>query len=872
MRIRKKIRKKSKEKMDFPGNKRGFPKKKTVIAAACAVTAAISGGILWQHQAGQKFSSQESAAAATETKAELGEISNTIVGTGNLQTETAVSLKIPSGVTISSLKVESGDHVSKGDVLAVVDQTSVHTAMEELQEEINSLDEKLKEAAEDTGEETITAAVDGRVKKIYIQEGGEISDCMLEQGALLLLSLDGKMAIDLENPESSLSQNETVTVTLSDGSQIEGTVEQTEGNTCTVTVTDSGADIGDTGTVTDEEGNTVGSGSVYIHQPLEITGTGGCVTEVNVAEDEAVESGDTLLTLEAGSDTEALYTSRKALTDALTELLALSKEGAVIADRDGTIEEIYVSEEGSSSSAGETADQSGTGVQAASMSYRFGTGSQTGNQIFGSGTGVQLISLSSGTGSSGDAGSLSAEEGEAVRMEETEEAASEEVLFGSGEESEVPDTEVSFEDGTLEDNQDSSMPESGEENQSQKKLSLEIVDNSIGNAQLLGISAPRIGGNPQSEMTTSDGSYTGTISWNPGDAVFQPNITYQAFVTLTAGNGYYFQEDSISQTAAGLLSGVAVSEDRGTIAFTLTFPETGEGTEHSEGTAAGNEQGSSQESGTGSSQGGSQESGTESSQGGSQESGTGSGQGTQGIASAGSGNSAGTQSASSQETETEEQEDQTSQYSTKTAAFAISGDTSMILSVNVDELDINSVSLGQKAEVTFDAIEDQTFEGTVTKVGSTASVSGGTAKYTVEITVGKEEQMRAGMNASATIVIEEKEDVVTIPVNALQERGDQVFVYTEQGEDGTLSGEQQVTTGLSDGEKVEITEGLSEGDVVYYQKTGNQSSSFGTGEEMPGGSQDRAMPGGGQSGGMPGGSQDGAMPGGGFDKNMGGDR
>lgn len=665
---------------------------------------------------------------------------------------------------------------------------------------------------------------------------------MLEQGALLLLSLDGKMAIDLENPESSLSQNETVTVTLSDGSQIEGTVEQTEGNTCTVTVTDSGADSGDTVTVTDEEGNTVGSGSVYIHQPLEITGTGGCVTEVNVAEDEAVESGDTLLTLEAGSDTEALYTSRKALTDALTELLALSKEGAVIADRDGTIEEIYVSEEGSNSSAGESADQSGTGVQAASMSYRLGTGSQTGNQIFGSGTGVQLISLSSGTGSSGDAGSLSAEEGEAVRMEETEEAASEEVLFGSGEESEVPDTEVSFEDGTLEDTQDSSMPESGEENQSQKKLSLEIVDNSIGNAQLLGISAPRTGGNPQSEMTTSDGSYTGTISWNPGDAVFQPNITYQAFVTLTAGNGYFFQEDSISQTAVGLLSGVAVSEDRGTIAFTLTFPETGEGTEHSEGTAVGNEQGSSQESGTGSGQGGSQESGT------------GSGQSTQGIASAGSGNSAGTQSASSQETETEEQEDQTSQYSTKTAAFAISGDTSMILSVNVDELDINSVSLGQKAEVTFDAIEDQTFEGTVTKVGSTASVSGGTAKYTVEIMVGKEEQMRAGMNASATIVIEEKEDVVTIPVNALQERGDQVFVYTEQGEDGTLSGEQQVTTGLSDGEKVEITEGLSEGDVVYYQKTGNQSSSFGTGEEMPGG------------------GQPGAMPGGGFDKNMGGDR
>ena len=59
--------------------------------------------------------------------------------------------------------------------------------------------------------------------------------------------------------------------------------------------------------------------------------------------------------------------------------------------------------------------------------------------------------------------------------------------------------------------------------------------------------------------------------------------------------------------------------------------------------------------------------------------------------------------------------------------------------------------------------------------------------------------MKQGMNASATIVIEEKENIVTIPVNALQERGDEVFVYTQKGEDGILTGEQKVSTGLSDG-------------------------------------------------------------------------
>lgn len=59
----------------------------------------------------------------------------------------------------------------------------------------------------------------------------------------------------------------------------------------------------------------------------------------------------------------------------------------------------------------------------------------------------------------------------------------------------------------------------------------------------------------------------------------------------------------------------------------------------------------------------------------------------------------------------------------------------MVLSVNVDELDINSVSKGQTAALTFDAIEDKEFEGEVTKVGSSASASGGVAKYSVNITV-----------------------------------------------------------------------------------------------------------------------------------------
>ena len=137
----------------------------------------------------------------------------------------------------------------------------------------------------------------------------------------------------------------------------------------------------------------------------------------------------------------------------------------------------------------------------------------------------------------------------------------------------------------------------------------------------------------------------------------------------------------------------------------------------------------------------------------------------------------------------------TSEYSTDVALFTISPDDTMTLNVSVDELDINSVEIGQEAAITFDAIEDKEFTGEVTEIGNTASVSGGVAKYTVSVSVPKDEQMKQGMNASATVTIENRENVITIPVNALQEKGDRVFVYTSTDEEGNLSGETEVKTG-----------------------------------------------------------------------------
>lgn len=806
-------------------------KKKIVIGTAVALTVSVAtGGVYWKYQSGKRSSVPEKTVESTKVTAETGSISNTIVGTGNLEADTPVALKIPSGITVSEVKVESGDHVSSGDVLAEVDSSSVYEAMEEVQEKIKVLDQQIAELQEDTDDEIISASVDGRVKKIYISQGENITSCMLEHGALLVLSVDGKMAVDLTDSALVPSEEDTVTVTLSSGIQVEGTVEKVSDNECTITMTDSGVGLGDTATVTDEEGNSIGAGTTYIHQPLQVTGTAGSISEVNVSEDEAVDSGDTLLTLDEDSITaeyEVLYGKREALAETLTELLNLAEKGTITADMDGTIEEIYVSDEGTSDS---SATSDSKGVQVSDMSYTKVSGIQTVNLSCTKSSGIQTSKMSYTSKS-------------AVRVVNV---------------SDTDETAEIFTDDTENMEETPSQPE-------KQTIYLSMADTSTGNAQTLGIAVPRTGGSPQTQIVSSDNSYTGTISWNPGDSTFQPAAIYQAAVTLYAGEGYQFAADSVNQVISGVLSGVSLSSDGSTLSFTITFPETEGSTEEpgdssdDSGSTEGNQGGSTytedsqndtensgsdtqeeEENGItdGESQApsGTQDNDTETTQNtGNTQGGGSTSTGITGSGNASGGNSTETQTSDTRQSEeVETQTDTDSQYSTDTTAFTISGDTSMLLSVSVDELDINSVTQGQTADVTFDAIEDKTFEGTVTKVSNTASASGGVAKYTVEITVPKDEKMKAGMNASATITIEEKENIVTIPVNALQERGEEVFVYTEQDDEGNLSGEQQVTTGLSDGENVEITEGLSEGDVVYYQKTGGGNTSSDTGFSMPG--------------------------------------
>lgn len=164
-----------------------------------------------------------------------------------------------------------------------------------------------------------------------------------------------------------------------------------------------------------------------------------------------------------------------------------------------------------------------------------------------------------------------------------------------------------------------------------------------------------------------------------------------------------------------------------------------------------------------------------------------------------------------------EEEIQTNYGVTTTSWLSIIPQDTMEITITVDEMDILSLEEGQEAQVTVDAFPGQSFEGTVTSIDWNGTNSGGSSKYEAVVSIERQENMLAGMNASVAITIDTKENVLMIPEAALLEQESGVYVYTSYDEKTETFGDLvEVITGISDGENVEILSGLSEGSEYWY--------------------------------------------------------
>lgn len=108
--------------------------------------------------------------------------------------------------------------------------------------------------------------------------------------------------------------------------------------------------------------------------------------------------------------------------------------------------------------------------------------------------------------------------------------------------------------------------------------------------------------------------------------------------------------------------------------------------------------------------------------------------------------------------------------------FVINNYQNLSVTIQVDELDIPDVELGMKANVQIDALPDQTIEGEVSDIADEGVTSNGVSLFDVTIDLKNSDNIRVGMSAEATIILDEKQDVLTLPIEAVQQSGDKYIV------------------------------------------------------------------------------------------------
>ena len=148
----------------------------------------------------------------------------------------------------------------------------------------------------------------------------------------------------------------------------------------------------------------------------------------------------------------------------------------------------------------------------------------------------------------------------------------------------------------------------------------------------------------------------------------------------------------------------------------------------------------------------------------------------------------------------------------------------LVMVINVDELQVSDVSVGQSVQVTADAVPDKTYTGTVTRVSMKGSSNGGTTTYPVTVRIDETEGLRPGMNANAEIVIAEAGNALAVP-NAAIVRGGYVLVTKDSPSAANADPDMTapegyvyvpVKIGVSDDDYTQIISGVTDNDTVAY--------------------------------------------------------
>lgn len=753
-------------------------------------------------------------ASVLEAEVKEGSVQAIVRGGGTLEAGDGEDIELPAEVKITEFLVKNGQEVKKGDPVAKIDKVSALTAVTEIRTSMAAVEKQMETYSDEKSASTVTAPAGGRVKAIYANPGDSVAQVLVEHGALALLSLDGRMSVTL-TVSSQLIPGDSINVTLDSGKTVTGRVESNLNGELTVTIADNGYAVGDTVTL---EG--LGSGSLEIHNPWLATAFNGTVSQVNIRLEQTVSSGGSLFTLKDTDYTaqrELLAETHRKYEELLQKLLTWQDTGVITAPCDGLVSGIDT--DSTHLLAAEDEELTASLLNADGGDFRLVFLSQVTQTC----TGDPLCPLK-GTDPNHKEGCPkacrhAAYEAECMASEHFDDcimacthAENPEDCPATGahhtdcikaciettQEHKCPATKYHY-DGCIE-----KCTESAVSGQCPAHIHKQGCIESC-------ISASTVGkckaGHHKADCIES--CIVSTSASNPcpatkhKDGCYFQNATYtgQVFKVVSVGNGVlvgYWDPTvyELVKTADGWARKDGKPFSTNLCVQADTIPAANAGSFQSGDTLLSvtvTKDGESSSLGLvkiGS--GGTQMPGFDLS----------------GLMGMMGGYSMGGSTGSSQ-----------------TQLYSLDGDVlltvtpldTMTVTIAVDEKDIASVKTGMTAQLTMNALPDETFEGQVTRVAQTGSGSGGSSKFDVEITLSRESDMLPGMSTTAELTLYEKMNVLTLPVAALRDEGGKTLVYTgKDKKTGEPANPVEVTTGLSDGENVEILSGIDSGTTVYY--------------------------------------------------------
>lgn len=319
---------------------------RTVVVLAVIAGAGLFGLKAYiQKQA--ESSDNESYSRAVVTR---GAMEETVYGTGTTSARNQTNVLAGADGTLTDLRVSVGDEVKAGDILAVLTNADLDDEITDLEFDLWELDDTILDTGVGSKVTTVEAPAAGRVMAIYAGIGDDALAVFRREGALAIISTDGRMKVELSDVDASagVALNDKLTVTGEDFTA-EGTVVDLtrQGTSLTLTIQDDSLPMGASVAVATMDGVTLGTATLEVNKPMAVSSYGGTIESVHAQVGKNVKRGETLFKLTDSPITlklENLRLQRETANKSLEEAKEQRENLIVIAPCDGTIATLNVSE------------------------------------------------------------------------------------------------------------------------------------------------------------------------------------------------------------------------------------------------------------------------------------------------------------------------------------------------------------------------------------------------------------------------------------------------------------------------------------------------------------------------------------------------